>query len=280
MIELAPYSKIGLSMANPVMIAAGCAGYGNAYQGLIDLSVFGAVVTGPITLRPQRGVAQPRLVETTAGLILRTGGQNPGVKKVLRQYGPAWRRLGVPVIANLPADEPADLERTARAIACAEAVDAGGAIAAFELDVPPGTAPADLRSWLRALQEGSMLPILVRLPLDDAPLELVDVATGAAAALVVGGPPTGTAAAPGGKLVSGAWYSTALLPLTLQRVQAITAETDLPVIAAGGIASLDAARVCLAAGAIAVQLDSLLWVDPARVEAVAREIEDRGLNVS
>jgi dihydroorotate dehydrogenase len=49
MIELAPNHKIGLSLANPVMIASGCAGYGNAYQPLLDLSAFGAIVTNPVT---------------------------------------------------------------------------------------------------------------------------------------------------------------------------------------------------------------------------------------
>ncbi|RPJ55510.1 MAG: hypothetical protein EHM12_12080, partial [Dehalococcoidia bacterium] len=78
MIELAPNHKIGLSLANPVMIASGCCGYGSAYRPLLDLSAFGAIVTNPITLRSQRGASQPRLVETLAGLILNTGDQNPG----------------------------------------------------------------------------------------------------------------------------------------------------------------------------------------------------------
>ena len=55
MIELAPHHKFGLPLDNPVLIASGFGGYGDAYQRLLDLSAFGAIVTNPITLRPRRG---------------------------------------------------------------------------------------------------------------------------------------------------------------------------------------------------------------------------------
>ena len=60
MIELAPQNKTGLALANPLMVAAGFAGYGEPGSKWVDLAQFGAVVTGPITLRPQRGPAPPR----------------------------------------------------------------------------------------------------------------------------------------------------------------------------------------------------------------------------
>ena len=107
MIELAPQHKIGLSLSNPVMIAAGCAGYGHVYQPLLDLSAFGAIVTQPITLRPRPGASQPRLTEIAGGFILATGEQNPGVKKVIQHHQKSWTRLATALIAHLPADDAA-----------------------------------------------------------------------------------------------------------------------------------------------------------------------------
>jgi dihydroorotate dehydrogenase len=98
------------------MIASGFAGYGPAYQRLLDLSAFGAIVTNPITLRPRPGPAQPRLVETPGGFILNTGEQNPGVKKVIQQAQKSWAALPTAIIAHLPADDPDDLLRTAREV--------------------------------------------------------------------------------------------------------------------------------------------------------------------
>jgi dihydroorotate dehydrogenase (NAD+) catalytic subunit len=256
MIELAPHHKIGLSLTNPVLIASGCGGYGQAYRQLIDLSVFGALVTNPITLRPQRGTAQPRLAETSAGFVLNTGGQNPGVKKIIRAYSKHWRNWSVPVIAHLPADEPDDLRRTAGALANTDTV------AGIELGIPPSAAPRDIAVWIQAVREGCMLPLLVRLPLDTA-VEMAEIAVEAAVdALVIGSPPLGSAQTLGGEWVNGYLYGPALHSMALHAVRWISNIVDIPLIAAGGIHSLADAQALLTAGAAAIQLDSLLFIEP------------------
>lgn len=270
MIELAPQHKIGLSLANPVMIAAGCAGYGLAYHHLLDLSVFGAIVTNPVTLRPIYGANQPRVVEIAGGFILNTGGQNPGVKKVIQQYQKSWAHLTTAVIAHLPADDADDLLRTARALAHLETPQGQNVIAAIELGLPSHARPHDIERWVRAVREGSPLPLLVKVPLG-ALLEMVEAATDAYAdALVIGSPPLGAAqASPADPIVTGYLYGPALHSLALRDLQMVKSWLDLPLIAAGGIHSLADAQAFLAAGAVAVQLDSLLFIEPKEAEAIA-----------
>ena len=271
MIELAPNHKIGLPLNNPVLIASGCGGYGNAYQHLIDLSAFGAIVTNPITLRPRRGSPQPRVVETKAGFILNTGQQNPGVKKVIRQYSKVWFRLGVPIIAHLPADEPDDLRRTAGALTGTEA------IAAIELGLPPDATAGDIEHWIKAVRAGSELPLLVKLPLKWA-TELAEVvATTAADTLVIAVPPIGAALSSlNGEIVKGQLYSPALHSLVLDAVQAVRQLVELPLVAAGGIHTLADAQAFLQAGAMAFQIDSLLFVDPQAANGIAAVFEFAG----
>jgi dihydroorotate dehydrogenase (NAD+) catalytic subunit len=271
MIELAPNHKIGLTLANPIMIASGCGGYGSAYQALLDLSIFGAVVTNPITLRPRRGPVWPRLVETTGGFILYTGEQNPGVKMVIQQNQSLWLHLNLPVIAHLPADEPDDLTRTVRALAGLETTQGQTIMAAIELGVPSSAKPVDLRRWINAIQSGGLLPLLIKLPLG-APIELAEAAADAYAdALVIGAPPLGSALAPAtGKFITGSFFGPALHSLLLQNLFRFKDWVDLPLIAAGGIHSLADAQACLAAGAVAVQLDSLLFIEPKIAAAIAQ----------
>jgi dihydroorotate dehydrogenase (NAD+) catalytic subunit len=265
-IELAPDHKIGLALANPVMIASGCGGYGTAYQGLIDQTVFGAIITNPITLRPRRGAPGPRLVETSAGFVLDTGLQNPGVKKVIRQYSRAWSRLGVPIIAHLPATDPNDLHRTARALAGTDT------IAAIELGIPHHAIPFDLKPWIKAIQRDCLLPILVKLPLDRT-LELAEVAADAGPdILVIGLPPLATALSPTGEPVTGYLYGPALHALAVHAVRSVTELVDLPIVAAGGIHTLNDAQAFLQAGATAVQIDSLLFIDPKSAVELARAL--------
>ncbi len=269
MIELAPNHKIGLSLANPVMIASGCGGYGNSYQQWIDLSVFGAIVTNPITLRPRHGSSQPRLVETTSGFILNTGQQNPGVKRVIQQYQKIWTHLETPVIAHLPADEPKDLLRTARALSGLES-QGQTAIVAIELGLPPQAKPQDVTRWVRTVQEASLLPLLVKLPLD-ASLELAEAATEAYAdALVIGSPPLGMAQAPASEaVVNGSLYGPALHNLALRSLYSIKSWVDVPLVAAGGIHSLAEAQAFLTAGAAAIQIDTLIFIEPKSAYEIA-----------
>jgi len=263
MIELAPHHKIGLPLSNPVMIASGCGGYGQAYRQLIDLSAFGALVTNPITLRPRRGMQQPRLAETAAGFVLGTGARNPGVKKVIRQYSKHWRGWSVPVIAHLPADEPDDLRRTARALAGTDT------IAGIELGIPSLATPRELEYWIQAVREGCMLPLLVKLPLD-AVVEMAEIAVEAAAdTLVIGSPPPASAQTLVGERIDGDLYGPALHSLVLYNIQYIRELVEVPILAVGGIHSLADAQAFLAAGAAAVQIDSLLFIEPKQAAEIA-----------
>jgi len=264
-IELAPQHKIGLPLANPVMIASGCAGYGPAYQRLLDLSTFGAIVTNPITLRPQRGARSPRWAETTTGFVLGTGQQNPGVRKIIQRYDKIWARLGTAVIAHLPAGDPDDLQRTARALA------GTGHVAAIELGVPAGAYPDELDHWTRAVREACLLPLLVKLPLETA-ANLASTAAASADGLVIGRPPLGAAVSAGGEVVTGHLYGPALHALTLHALRVIKDRVELPLVAVGGIHSLADAQALLQAGAKAVQLDSLLFIDPRQAETIAQNI--------
>lgn len=278
MIELAPQHKIGLTLTSPVMIAAGCAGYGSAYQSLLDLSAFGAIVTNPITLRPRHGANQPRLVEIPGGFILNTGEQNPGVKKVIQHYQKSWAHLNPAIIAHLPADDADDLLRTARALAYLETPQGQNLVAAIELGLPPSVRPQDIARWVHAVREGSPLPLLVKLPLG-APLEMVDaVADAYADALVIGSPPLRAAqAGPNGPIVTGHLYGPTLHSLALRDLQMVKSWIDLPLIAAGGIHSLADAQAFLNSGAVAVQLDSLLFIEPKEAETIAKSL--RGLQI-
>ncbi len=270
MVELAPYHKTGLILSSPILIASGFCGYGDSYQRLLDISKFGAVVTQPITLRPQRGAPQPRLVETKAGFILNTGYQNSGVKKVLRRYSKIWSRLKVPVIAHLPADDPDDLMRTARALSGVLTPQGSSVLAAIELGLPHQARYQDVEPWIRAIHKGSELPLLVKFPLN-APFEVAEaVANASADGLIIGTSPLGAALSSlQNRTVTGHLYGPALFNQMLHNLQSIS-DLGLPLIATGGIHSISDVQLVLKAGATAAQLDSLLFIDPHAAGDIAK----------
>jgi dihydroorotate dehydrogenase (NAD+) catalytic subunit len=63
-------------------------------------------------------------------------------------------------------------------------------------------------------------------------------------------------------MVNGHLYGPALHSRVLRQVQLIRELVDLPIIAVGGIHSLADAQAFLTAGATAVQIDTLLFIEP------------------
>src|SRR5437588_462425 len=97
-VELAPGSKRGLALPNPVMVASGTFGYGNEYKAF-DVQRLGAIVTKTTTLSPRRGNQPQRIAETPAGMLNSIGLQNIGVSSLVRDLAPVYASWRVPVIA-------------------------------------------------------------------------------------------------------------------------------------------------------------------------------------
>jgi dihydroorotate dehydrogenase (NAD+) catalytic subunit len=115
--------------------------------------------------------------------------------------------------------------------------------------------------------------VLVRLPLYDAYAIAEAVEDAGAATLVVAAPPRGTARDPHtGKLISGRVYGPLVKPMTLRVVGQLAKRIKIPIIGAGGIHSAQDARDYIEAGACAVQVDSVTWIQPQLLEVIARDL--------
>jgi len=80
-----------IKMKNPVTVASGT--FGVEYGDLFDLTRLGAVVTKTITLEPKAGNSPPRLYETSSGLLNSIGLQNPGLDKFIKESLPDYRKI-------------------------------------------------------------------------------------------------------------------------------------------------------------------------------------------
>ena len=264
-IQPAAAHKAPLSLRNPVMVAAGCYGLGDAYAELVDAARLGAVVVGPVTLRPRRGGAPPRAVPVSGGVLVHTGLENPGLSSVLRHHRRAWSRSPAPVILHLAATTP---ERTS--IAC-ERLSAEDAVAAVELGLANHVTAGEAAGLVEAAAHMyPYRPLLVRLPLETAADLAEPVVTAGADALVVAAPPRGTVHFRG-QFVTGRLYGPFVLPLALRAIRRVADRVRVPLVGAGGISTVGDARTVLRSGAVAIQVDVVLWRDPAGLGPLAEE---------
>ena len=262
--ELAPDHKLGLALDSPVMLAAGSIGYGEARHREMELNRFGAVVVGPITRRSRGGSQAPRLVETIGGFVRHLELQNRGVSAALKKYAHLWSRIGCPVIAQVADSDCDEAAATVRRLSSTEGCQG------FELLCQPEATATEIARLLEVFLLESDLPVLAKLPLARA-AEFAPVAAAAGAAgVVIGSPPIGAAVRADGQTLKGETFGPGVFPAMLAALLEVKA-LGLPgsLIACGGIHMRAQAQQCLAAGADALQLDSLVWVEPAAAMALA-----------
>ena len=272
-VELAPHHKSGLRLKNPVMVASGTFGYGTEYAALMDIERLGAIVSKGITWRPRTGNHQPRIVETPAGMLNSIGLQNPGVRGVIKEKAPIWARWGVPVIANVAGDTYDEFCRMA------ELFDGVPGIAALELNISCpnvdggglefGCNPAMAEAVTRGVKAATALPVIVKLTpnMGDVPGQAQAVAAGGADAVTVMNTLLGMVidvrrrrpAIPRG---SAGLSGPAIKPIALHLVYQVARAVDIPIIGCGGIATPGDALEFLMAGATAVQVGTMNFVDP------------------
>jgi dihydroorotate dehydrogenase (NAD+) catalytic subunit len=118
--------KIGqLILKNPVMVASGTFGYAEEFDDFIDLKKLGAVVTKTITLKPRKGNPGPRTCETPAGMLNSIGLENPGADKFIAEKLPIIKKAGVPAIVSIASEgDPEEFVVLARKLEKTEGISA------------------------------------------------------------------------------------------------------------------------------------------------------------
>jgi dihydroorotate dehydrogenase (NAD+) catalytic subunit len=235
-LDLAPHNPYGLAIGAPLLPAPGCAVRD------ADLSRYGAVVSRTATLHTRHDPV-PRFAPHAGGLVV-SALPTVGLRTLLKEETKRWERLTQPVIVSLRGDRDELGEMTARL----ENYDIAGVLLEAE---------GDAVDALKVVRAETPRPILFLLQFEQASLATAQaLASAGADALVVATPPR--AAAPTGDGWDGFLIGPAVFPLVLQALRDLQ-DLDVPLVALGGIASPDAARAALAAGASAVMLDAARW---------------------
>lgn len=268
-IELTRRGKNTIVIHSPVMPAAGTFGFGEVYRDIIKVEKLGAIVTNPVTYEPRQPAIGTRVIELDAGVLVHTGLPNPGLTKVLKQHRNLWTLLPVPIILHLVATTHKHLKYAM------ERINAEECLTGVELGLPDDISWQEAEQFTKIAISHSDKPLIVRLPLQDAYEIASAVADAGADALTVAAPPRGTARDPlNGRLVPGRIYGPLIKPIVLHTVGKLVRRLgdEVPVIGAGGIHSQQDARDFIDAGARAVQVDSVTWIQPKMLEYIARDL--------
>jgi len=245
--------KFDLIIDPPLMNAAGSLGYAPEAQGPIPLAALGAFVTNPISQTARSPAHTPQQIAFPGGFLLHTGYPNPGLREAIRRYAQSWRRSPLPIVVHLLCQSPAEI------FPMVSRLEGLAGIAGIELGLAPDVDIQNAKAFASTLTAaaGGEFPVVVRLPLERASYLATALAEFDLAAFSLG-PPRGLLPGTQSNLVRGRLYGPGIFPLALAVVHDLKS-LGIPIIGGGGVYRPAQVDAMLAAGAIAVQLDSVLW---------------------
>ncbi|MEO8139643.1 MAG: dihydroorotate dehydrogenase [Gemmatimonadota bacterium] len=279
----------GQRFQNPVLLAAGTAGFGREIAGVIDVERLGGLVTKAVSTEPRAGNRAPRVAEFSMGMLNSIGLANPGLAQVKAEQLP-WLAANLRrarVLVNVVGFVEEDF---ATVIAGLEAEEG---ISAFEINLSCpnthagglefGADPATVTAVLKLCRARTRKPLLAKLsPVlpDIATMALVARDAGADGVTVVNTIPgylADTTGAPRLGNGSGGVSGPALLPIGVLAVRRIMERSGgMPVIGVGGIRTAADARQYLRAGAALVAIGTAALADPRIPERVVADLERAG----
>jgi len=283
--QIAPRHPTGLLLGNPVMTASGTFGYGTEYEELVDIQKLGAVVCKGITLLSRKGNPQPRIVETSSGLLNSIGLENIGVDALIAEKAPIWSGWQVPVIVNVAGETLDDY------VSVVDKLEGVSGISGIELNVSCpnisagaiefGTNAGLVTELVAEVKAASSLPIIVKLSPNVTDIREIALAVESAGADAVSLINTVRGMSididrrrPRLGYVNGGLSGPAVKPIAVYMVYQVAKVVHIPLVGCGGISSSADALEFIMAGASAVEVGTANLADPRAPLDILQGIED------
>ena len=281
-----------LEFQNPIILAAGTAGYGLELADVMDLDRISGLTTKAVSVEPRAGNPAPRVAELDEGMINSVGLANPGLERVKTTYVPwlASHLTRTRKLVNVVGSVVEDYARVVAELdACAESVGRT-AIDAFELNVSCpnvkagglefGADPTALSAVVRLARAETKRPLFVKL----SPM-LADIASVARRAVDAGADGLTLVNTLPGLAIdverrqpvlgfgSGGVSGPGLLPVGVLATWRVSRAVQAPIIGIGGVSSANDVLQYMLAGASLVGIGTAAMRDPRTPARILNELE-------
>lgn len=273
----------GVTFKNPVMTASGTFGSGMEYSRFVDLNELGAVVTKGVANVPWPGNPTPRVAETYGGMLNAIGLQNPGIDVFIERDLPFLAKYDTKVIVNVCGKTVEDYLETVERLGDTN-------VDMLEINVScPNVKEGAIAFGQRAdcleditsrIKKVAKQPVIMKLSPNVTDItEMARAAeAGGADAVSLINTITGMkidihrrAFALANK--TGGLSGPAIKPVAVRMVYQVANAVKIPVIGMGGIATAEDAIEFMLAGATAVSVGAMNFVNPYATSEIVKGIE-------
>lgn len=273
----------GVTFKNPVMTASGTFGSGMEYSDFVDLNKLGAVVTKGVANVPWEGNPTPRVAEVYGGMLNAIGLQNPGIDVFLERDIPFLQNYDTNVIVNVCGKTVADYLEVVERLS-----DAPVAMLEINVSCPNvkegaiafGQKADSLYDITSQIKKKAKQPVIMKLSPN-----VTDITEMAKAAEAAGADALSMINTITGMKIdiykkrfvlankTGGMSGPAIKPVAVRMVYQTAQAVQIPIIGMGGIGSAEDAIEFLLAGASAVAVGAMNFVNPYATVEVVEGIE-------
>ena len=262
----------GVELKNPVMTASGTFGSGMEYSDFVDLNSLGAVVTKGVANVPWEGNPVPRVAETWGGMLNAIGLQNPGIDVFLERDIPFLKKFDTKIFVNVCGKSVEDYLEVVEKLS-----DSGVDLLEINVSCPNvkegaiafGQKADCLYDITSRIKKKAKQPVIMKLSPN-----VTDIAQMAKAAEAAGADGISLINTLTGMKIdvhrrkfvlankTGGLSGPAIKPVAVRMVYQAAQAVKIPVIGMGGIACAEDAIEFLLAGASAVAVGAMNFVNP------------------
>ena len=274
----------GVTFKNPVMTASGTFGSGMEYSEFVDLNKLGAVVTKGVANVPWPGNPTPRVAEVYGGMLNALGLQNPGIDVFMERDIPFLKQYDTRIIVNVCGKSVEDY------LDVVERLGEEAAVAMLEINVSCpnvkegaiafGQKADALFNITKEIKKHAKQPVIMKLSPN-----VTDITEMAKAAEAAGADALSLINTITGMKIdihrrrfalankTGGMSGPAIKPVAVRMVYQAAHAVKIPIIGMGGIATAEDAIEFLLAGASAVSIGAMNFVNPYATSEVVDGIE-------
>jgi len=263
----------GINLKNPIVGASGTFGYGKLYEKFYSLSIIGGFATKGLSLQPRPGAPIPRIWETPAGMLNAIGLQNIGLEKFINRKLGGLENVDTAVIVNFFG------ETIDEYVQMAERLDELGRVDGLEMNISCpnvakggasfGTDIDTTREVVSLCRKATSKPLIVKLSPNVTDitrfakvcqdngadgLSVINTLIGTAIDITTRKPLLAN--------VTGGLSGPAIKPVALRMVYECYRAVSIPIFGIGGISSARDVVEFIMAGASAVQVGTMNFVNP------------------
>ncbi len=273
----------GITLKNPVMTGSGTFGSGMEYGEFVDLNRLGAVVTKGVANVPWPGNPTPRVAEVYGGMLNAIGLQNPGIEVFCERDIPFLKQYDTKIIVNVCGKSVEDYLEVVDRLAHED-------VAMLEINVScPNVKEGAIAFGQKAdalfnitseIKKHAKQPIIMKLSPN-----VTDITEMAKAAEAAGADALSLINTLTGMKIdihrrkfalankTGGMSGPAIKPVAVRMVYQASHAVKIPVIGMGGIATAEDAIEFILAGATAVSVGAMNFVNPYTTVEVVEGIE-------